>query len=108
MALLRAWEAFELAGKEGRWASFHWENGRFIKPLWIGRPLHRARPICGARCRDGHACRARVAVRQDGALATRCKNHGGLSTGARTAEGRARIAESNRRRAQAGAEAAST
>lgn len=53
------------------------------------------RPKCGARCRDGHACLATVV---DGTL--RCRLHGGLSTGPRTPEGRAAIADSNRRRAR--------
>ena len=43
---------------------------------------------CGARCRDGHGCRA---PRVEGKR--RCKLHGGRSTGPRTAEGRARAAE---------------
>jgi len=51
-------------------------------------------PECGARCRDGHACRARVVFGK-----ARCRMHGGVSTGPRTAAGKARIAESNRRRA---------
>lgn len=46
------------------------------------------RQPCGARCRDGHACRApRVAGTR------RCKLHGGKSTGPRTEEGRARCRE---------------
>src|SRR4051794_25851365 len=51
-------------------------------------------PECGAKCRDGHACRAKVVFGKE-----RCRMHGGASTGPRTAAGRARIAESNRRRA---------
>lgn len=63
-------------------------------------PLRRAKlPLCGARCRDGHACRARVVVREDGSLAKRCRLHGGLSTGAKTRAGRAAIIASNKRRA---------
>ena len=49
---------------------------------------------CGARCRDGHACRAPVVVAWsiDGGWreAARCRMHGGLSTGPRTEDGRAR------------------
>jgi len=64
-------------------------------------PLRHAKlPLCSARCRDGHACRARVVVREDGCLAKRCRLHGGLSTGAKTAAGRAAIIASNKRRAQ--------
>lgn len=57
-------------------------------------PRTRERPLCGARCRDGHACRAR-AVWLAGEKAPRngrCRVHGGLSTGPKTAEGRARVA----------------
>ncbi len=47
---------------------------------------------CEARTRAGGSCRCK-------ALANgRCKFHGGLSTGPRTPEGRARIAEAQRRR----------
>jgi hypothetical protein len=38
------------------------------------------RPLCGAKCRDGHLCAARVVARENGTLARRCKLHGGLST----------------------------
>lgn len=52
------------------------------------------RSRCGARCRDGHPCSAPVVMRRDGdgllAVSRRCRMHGGLSTGPRTAEGRAR------------------
>jgi hypothetical protein len=58
------------------------------------------RPRCGARCRDGHPCQARAVWDPVAGQPRngRCRLHGGLSTGPRTAEGRARIAESNRRR----------
>lgn len=45
--------------------------------------------ICGARTKDGVCMSAPV----DGK--TRCRLHGGLSTGAKTAEGRKRISEAN-------------
>ncbi len=50
--------------------------------------------ICGAMTRKGTPCKRRAIPGRK-----RCRNHGGLSTGPRTPEGRARIAESNRRRA---------
>ncbi len=51
---------------------------------------------CGAMTRKGKPCRRRaIAGRR------RCRNHGGLSSGPKTSEGRERIAESNRRRAKA-------
>ena len=50
----------------------------------------RNRPICGARCRDGHSCRAKVVVdpRTDQLVNGRCRIHGGLSSGAKTEEGK--------------------
>lgn len=67
----------------------------------VRRPKRADRPRCGATCRDGHPCRA-PAVWLPGEPAPRngrCRLHGGLSTGPKTAEGKAAIAESNRRRA---------
>lgn len=62
------------------------------------------RPKCGARCRSkgGAPCEAR-AVWDDERNAPRngrCRMHGGLSTGARTTEGRARLSEAGRRGAE--------
>lgn len=56
------------------------------------------RPKCGARTRKGTPCAATVCLRPDGSAAKRCKLHGGKSTGPKSPEGRAAIAESNRRR----------
>jgi hypothetical protein len=57
-------------------------------------PLPRKeRPICGARNRQGKPCAVRVEPGK-----RRCRFHGGLSTGPKTAAGRARIAEAQRRR----------
>ena len=58
-----------------------------------------SRPECGARTRvDGH-CRARVHWPRGAAEPkARCRLHGGLSTGPKTDEGKARIAASNRAR----------
>lgn len=58
----------------------------------------RERPFCGARCRSGRPCGARVVPLEGGRLARRCRLHGGLSTGARTAEGRERIGAAQRAR----------
>jgi hypothetical protein len=55
-------------------------------------------PRCGARCRDGHSCQApptwdpTTRCPRNG----RCRMHGGLSTGARTTAGRARLREAGR------------
>lgn len=51
------------------------------------------RSRCGARTRAGEPCKAPVVAGK-----RRCRMHGGLSTGAKTKEGRARIAEAQRRR----------
>ena len=57
------------------------------------------RPLCGAKCRDGHSCKAKVVVnpRTDKPVNGRCRMHGGLSTGAKTEEGRERCREASRR-----------
>lgn len=76
------------------------ENGeRIIEGFSLWKLPKAKRPLCGARCRDGHLCAARVVVRADGSFARRCRLHGGLSTGAKSTAGRQAIAESNRRRA---------
>ena len=64
--------------------------------LWVGSVPKGKRPICGAKTRRGTPCQARAVPGMGGN--NRCRMHGGLSTGPKTAEGRARIAESNRRR----------
>lgn len=74
------------------------EGNPLIAKFQLWHVPKRERPECGAKCRDGHACHGRVVVRPDGSFAKRCRLHGGKSTGPKTAEGRARIAESNRRR----------
>lgn len=57
-------------------------------------PLPRKdRPCCGARTRKGTACLVRVEPGK-----RRCRFHGGLSTGPKTEEGKARIAAAQRRR----------
>jgi hypothetical protein len=59
-----------------------------------GGPLRRReRPKCGARNRQGEPCAVRVEPGK-----ARCRFHGGLSTGPRTIEGRARVAEAQRQR----------
>jgi len=52
----------------------------------------------GARCRDGHACRAPVVwdAARDRPVNGRCKLHGGMSTGPKTPEGKQRCAEGRR------------
>ena len=48
-------------------------------------PPKRERPRCGARTRAGGTCKAPALPEKE-----RCRMHGGLSTGPRTAEGKAR------------------
>jgi hypothetical protein len=95
------------------------ENGLIDgKPAWVWRRMDRLeiyhrkpkaqRPQCGARCRSGKPCAARVVEREDGSLAKRCRMHGGTSTGPRSKKGRAAVAASNRRRAQLAREAKAT
>ena len=55
--------------------------------------LAKRRIICGARTRKGGAC-----LNKSEAGKQRCKFHGGKSTGPKTAEGKARIAEAQRLR----------
>lgn len=56
------------------------------------------RPVCGARCRDGHPCQARVVwVKGEPGPRKRCRMHGAMG-GPKTAEGRKRIADYQRRR----------
>lgn len=76
-------------------AAFAWLEDPRTGELALCRRPKKLRRRCGATCRDGQACRARVVPGRK-----RCRLHGGLSTGPKTAEGRARIADSNRRRAQ--------
>lgn len=49
-------------------------------------------PRCGARTRSGAPCQAAGIGRGN-----RCKNHGGMSTGARTPEGKAKVREVGRK-----------
>lgn len=59
-----------------------------------GQPLRRrSRPMCGAKTRNGAPCRMKIEPGRK-----RCRLHGGLSTGPKTAEGRERIAAAQRRR----------
>jgi hypothetical protein len=60
---------------------------------------NRDKPRCGATTRNGVPCQA-----QGNGTGGRCRNHGGMSTGARTPEGRARLHDAHQRRlARAGA-----
>ena len=81
--------------------SDEWEEHKGIRERHVTPKSDRAR--CGARCRDGHTCQAPPVwdSELDRPRNGRCRNHGGLSTGPRTKEGRERLAECARRRARA-------
>lgn len=68
------------------------DDAMAVRHVW--RRPRAEMPRCGARTRGGTPCKARAL---DGR--TRCRMHGGLSTGPRTEAGREAIAASNRRRA---------
>ena len=57
------------------------------------REIKRPRPACGAKTRKGTPCKWKAEPGK-----ARCRLHGGRSTGAKTPEGRKRIAEAQRRR----------
>ena len=63
-------------------------SNRVLRP-----PRRRDRPLCGAKTRAGGNCMVKVELGK-----ARCRFHGGLSTGPKTEAGRARIAETQRRR----------
>lgn len=67
---------------------------RFIRQLDAIPTKPKADPaVCGARTRNGGTCRRKPVPGR-----RRCLNHGGLSTGPRTSEGRQRVAEARARR----------
>ena len=81
-----------------------WDLERFLRLEQIHcanwkQSSRQKRPLCGARCRDGHACKAKAVVspKTDKPVNGRCRMHGGLSTGAKTEEGKARCKEAARR-----------
>jgi hypothetical protein len=69
------------------------KDGGWVRHVWRVPKSKRRPPVCGARTVKGTPCQARALPGK-----TRCKFHGGMSTGPKTEEGRAAIAVSNRRR----------
>lgn len=70
----------------------------------LDRVFRRERPKCGAKCRDGHPCQAPALFEPAYGCYIRngrCRLHGGLSTGPRTAAGKRRIAAAARKRMKA-------
>ncbi len=84
---LSEWEMRQLAALEAR----------------LAQRAARKRLICGAKTRKGAPCRN---LSEPGRH--RCKFHGGMSTGPRTQEGRARIAAAQRKRWEAFRQSADT
>lgn len=89
------------------WELFR-EVRRALRASGMRKPLDRIYkrelPQCGARCRDGHSCQAQATRDAETGCYVRngrCRLHGGLSTGPRTAAGKRRVGEVARRRAQA-------
>jgi len=62
-------------------------------PVFNEWQSRKKRPACGAQNRQAKPCAVKVEPDK-----RRCRFHGGLSTGPKTAAGRARIAEAQRRR----------
>lgn len=88
----------EAARKQAEWRR-HGVNATFTCIVHVKRPAVKDRPRCGARCRDGHPCQAPV-VWPKGAWRAkkRCRRHGGMSTGPKTAEGKRHTGEAARQR----------
>jgi len=68
-------------------------NANESKPRLAPRPFNPipSNKVCGARTKRGTLCQSRDLYRSG-----RCKNHGGMSTGPRSAEGKARVAMNGR------------
>ena len=74
-----------------------WDPERFLKQemshFWKDESqMKKNYPLCGARCRNGQPCRAKAFVNKltNTPVNGRCRMHGGLSTGAKTVEGKER------------------
>jgi len=84
--------AKRLAARKRVWRRIrcgYYDNGRHA-PTANTIALTQTSQLCGARCRDGHRCRARSVVnKHTGNRSARCKWHGGHSTGPRTEAGKA-------------------
>ena len=105
VALIRAVEGVDerrakLALKLRKWApvaEIEPEVKREVRPR---RKPPRKKPIrqtCMALARTtGAPCQAHLVRRPDGTIGKRCRNHGGLSTGPRTSEGKAKCASNLR------------
>lgn len=71
----------ELRNTGAAFVAFQFDNEWYE----IAYPFRKAVRICGARKKTGERCRCKALHRGD-----KCKFHGGLSTGAKTPEGKER------------------
>jgi hypothetical protein len=101
LALIRAVEGVDerrakLALKLRKWApvaEIEPEVKREVRPRRKPPRKPPIRQTCWAFARStGAPCQAHLVRRPDGSIGKRCRNHGGLSTGPRTSEGRAKCA----------------
>ena len=90
-AVRAAVERLEAGGSRVAVSRHRGEDGTPAVRLSVSDPPRALRPECGARTRKGTPCAARCVPGRE-----RCRMHGGLSTGPKSAEGRERIAEANR------------
>ena len=92
-------QPFETLSQASQFALLRVMMHGYRKPF--DRVYRSERPLCGARCRDGHSCQAPAMLdRETGCYIRngRCRIHGGLSTGPRTVAGRRRVAAVARQR----------
>jgi len=99
-AVRAAVERLEAGGRRVAVFRHRGADGTPAVRLSVSDPPRALRPECGARTRKGTPCAARCVPGRE-----RCRMHGGLSTGPKSAEGRERIAAANRRRWEAYREA---
>jgi len=101
VALIRAVEGADerranLALKLRKWAPFAEIEPEVKREVRTRRKPPRKKPIrqtCCAFARStGAPCQAHLVRRPDGSIGKRCRNHGGLSTGPRTSDGKAKCA----------------
>lgn len=75
-------QAYAEMRETGRAFAVYQHNGKWYE---LNRNRYNPKPICGAQKKTGERCRSKELHRGG-----KCKFHGGLSTGARTPEGKTR------------------
>ena len=87
----KPWEPWSYSNhRKAQMYAAHWKSESSWK---------KNRPLCGAKCRNGRSCKAKVGVdsKTGDRINGRCRMHGGLSTGAKTQEGKDKSREAARR-----------